>query len=147
MPQEKNRQEKMPHKKTHNRQTREKRERLFAYEDTIQVDAEIVLSPVELSLTEVIFRTCLKNKENFRPFLPRASSLEKEEDTRRFIEDCLQKAAEGEEFTYAIFYASPSEDGVSEIRFCGLVCMGIKEEEESFEPGYWLDRDFRKKGL
>lgn len=105
----------------------------------LPVSQSIILRPIQLQDSSVIFNTIVRQREYLGPWLPFVAHTHSEKDTLTFITSVLNSPTEPREPFFVIEY---------EGEFCGLInCKNTDFANRKTEIGYWLSQDFQKKGI
>ena len=125
-----------------------------------KVNEEIVLRPLCLEDAKELFDLVCKNRPSLAKWLYWVDSIKTIDDEVSFINQCIQNMAEKTAFEMGIFFkqTNPNDKTISSnsdlaiqskechwklIGMCGLVEIKLS----CGKVGYWLDKDYRGKGI
>jgi ribosomal-protein-serine acetyltransferase len=107
--------------------------------ETLKVNEEVLLKPLELSDAADIFTTIDSQREYLRRWLPFVDFTQAVEDSEQYIRSVIEAPEERRDLVLTIRYRG---------RFAGLV--GFKDTDRSnrkTEIGYWLAEECQGKGI
>jgi len=116
---------------------------------------EIMLRSLHLGDAKELFNLVIKNKFNLTKWFPWVNSIKTIDDEISFICQTIQTIAEGTSFEMGIFmkqtsnganYSSELSEELSQWKIIGM--CGLNEIKlRCGWVGYWLDEDYRGKGI
>lgn len=105
----------------------------------LQASFNIKLRPPLLSDSDIIFQTIDNQREYLGKWLPFVEHTKNEQDTTSFLESIIEREKEQVEPFFVIEY-----DG----HFCGIInCKNTDFVNKKTEIGYWLSKEYQKKGI
>jgi ribosomal-protein-serine acetyltransferase len=105
----------------------------------LQVDDDIHLETVKLSLAPIIFSAIESNRTFLKKWLPFIDQTRKISDTEDFINSVLDKPFKQRDNVYAIWYKG---------EFAGLIAYKDTDRMNcKTELGYWMIEKFQGKGI
>ena len=107
--------------------------------DHLEVDINIRLEAIKLSMAKEIFDTVERNRNYLQPWLPFVELTIKLADTEKFIRSILSQTQNKKDEVFCIWFKN---------EFAGLI--GFKETDwvnRKTELGYWLSEKMQGKGI
>lgn len=105
----------------------------------VSIDEYMKLIQLQPDQADQIFELTDQNREYLGQFLPWPPYVKSVDDSRKHIEETIQKRIEGISYTYGI-----EVDGI----IAGDVSIrNLNEAEKTPEIGYWMAPDYAGKGL
>ena len=110
----------------------------MSYED-IPVDEQTRLVQLQPDQADKLFELTDKNRDYLGEFLPWPPFVNVVEDSRKHIEETLEKRAQDVAYTYGIEYEGEIVGDIS--------LRNLNDTEKTPEIGYWISPNFAGKGL
>ena len=110
----------------------------MSYED-IPVDEEVRLVQLQPDQADRLFELTDNNREYLGEFLPWPLHVKSVDDSRKHIEETLEKRAQDTGYTYGIEYKGEIVGDIS--------LRNLNDTQKAPEIGYWISPDYAGKGL
>lgn len=110
----------------------------MSYEN-IQVDEELRLVQLQPDQAGRLFELTDSNREYLGEFLPWPPFVKSADDSRKHIEETLEKRAQDVAYTYGIEYNGKIVGDIS--------LRNLNDIQKAPEIGYWISPDYAGKGL
>lgn len=107
--------------------------------ELLTIDEHMKLVQLQPEQADILFELTDRNREYLGQFLPWPAHVKSVEDSRKHIEETIQKRIENSSYTYGI-----EVDGV----IAGDISIrNLNEAEKTPEIGYWMSPIYAGKGL
>jgi ribosomal-protein-serine acetyltransferase len=106
---------------------------------TFHINSKILLEPLDISMSDVIFETIDRDREYLGKWLPFVNETRLVSDTEAFIKSITSQTGKKKDIVYSIWY---------KLEFAGLI--GFKDTDwinHKTEIGYWLAEKMQGKGI
>jgi ribosomal-protein-serine acetyltransferase len=107
--------------------------------ETIPVDEQTRLVQLQTDQADTLFELTDKNRVYLGEFLPWPPFVKTVDDSRKHIEETLEKRAQNSAYTYGIEYDGEIVGDIS--------IRNLTDAEKPPEIGYWMSPDYAGKGL
>lgn len=105
----------------------------------IEIDHELILESLNLSMTEIIFTTISRDREYLKKWLPFVNQTWKPSDTELFIKSIIHATDPEKNKVFSIWYNH---------EFAGLISLKDTDYiNRKTEIGYWLAERMQGKGI
>ena len=104
----------------------------------IKVDENIELALTLPTYAESIYEIVDRNRDEFKKWFPWVEYNTNSDDTKEFIQECLEGLSKGKLLHNTIIYKG---------KIVGVVDARLKLEHKKGDVGYWLDKGYWGRGI
>ena len=117
----------------------------------LRITEYVILRPLKLSDAQDSFDLVCKNRKNLKRWLPWVDFINSVTDEANFIKESIAARMKGEKYEMGIFTKLKSKDfdetaNTNQWKLIGM-CGFPEIKDKSGSLGYWLDADYRGKGI
>jgi len=105
---------------------------------SLKVDKNLELALTLPTYAEAIYEIVNRNRDEFKKWFPWVEQNLNSDDTKEFLQECLQGLAKGKLLHNTIIYKG---------KIVGVVDARLKPEHKKGDVGYWLDKEYWGKGI
>lgn len=103
------------------------------------IHKDVELRPIDITHAKQLFDLTDENRAYLRKTLFWVDYVKKEEDSKNFIENTLQKEKDGTEIIFEIWYQNI---------FVGMINFhNLNQTDKSAHVGYWIAEAYQRKGI
>lgn len=118
------------------------------FEICLRITETIILRPLKLSDAEDSFKLVDKNRANLRRWLPWVDFINNVDDEINYIKESAKAILNGKKFEMGVFIQLKQENHQIEYKWNLIGMCGFPEITNNIGfIGYWLDEDYRGKGI